>query len=200
MQSMKGFEEGVEFLPVNSTKQVEKRGRRRWVLLAALLLGLLLLALVVGLLVWHFQRECGGHPRMLQWAGACGRGRCLPGAAPQLLSRLGAGRDVQVQKIFNGYLRITNENFLDAYENSSSPEFLNLARKVTEAVSSLPGYGTRSHQYWGLRWEGPSLCLPCHESCPLPQLKLLYMEVPVLGPYYRKSAVTAFRWVSGTSG
>ena len=28
-----------------------------------------------------------------------------------------------------------------------------------------------------------------------PQLKLLYSGIPVLGPYYRKSAVTAFRWV-----
>lgn len=44
-------------------------------------------------------------------------------------------RNVRVQKIFNGYLRISNENFLDAYENSNSTEFVNLANKVKEAVS-----------------------------------------------------------------
>lgn len=48
-------------------------------------------------------------------------------------------RNVRVQKVFNGYLRITNENFLDAYENSSSTEFANLAKKVKEAVSPVPG-------------------------------------------------------------
>ncbi|EHB04128.1 Suppressor of tumorigenicity protein 14 [Heterocephalus glaber] len=120
-QNMKGFEESVEFLPVNNAKQVEKRGPRRWVVLAALLLGFLLLSLMVGLLVWHFQYQ-----------------------------------NVQVLKVFNGYLRVTNENFLDAYENSNSTEFINLAKKVKEA------------------------------------LKLLYSEVSVLGPYYRKSTVTAF--------
>ncbi|XP_004641484.2 suppressor of tumorigenicity 14 protein [Octodon degus] len=123
-ESMKGFEEeGVEFLPVNNAKQVEKRGPRRCVVLTSLLLGFLLLSLTVGLLVWHFQY------RKVQ---------------------------VQVQKVFNGYLRITNENFVDAYENSSSAEFINLAKKVKEA------------------------------------LKLLYLEVPVLGPYHRNSAITAF--------
>ena len=48
-------------------------------------------------------------------------------------------RNVRVQKVFNGYLRVTNENFLDAYENSSSTEFANLAKKVKEAVSPIPG-------------------------------------------------------------
>ena len=27
------------------------------------------------------------------------------------------------------------------------------------------------------------------------KLKLLYSEIPVLGPYHKESAVTAFRWV-----
>ncbi|XP_047546282.1 suppressor of tumorigenicity 14 protein isoform X2 [Lutra lutra] len=46
-------------------------------------------------------------------------------------------RNVRVQKVFNGYLRITNENFLDAYENSNSTEFANLANKVKEALKVL---------------------------------------------------------------
>lgn len=43
--------------------------------------------------------------------------------------------NVRVQKVFNGHLRITNENFLDAYENSNSTEFKSLANQVKEAVS-----------------------------------------------------------------
>lgn len=50
-----------------------------------------------------------------------------------------ADRDVRIQKVFNGYLRVTNENFLDAYENPNSTEFVELASKVKEAVSPRPG-------------------------------------------------------------
>lgn len=50
-----------------------------------------------------------------------------------------ADRNVRIQKVFNGHLRITNENFLDAYENSTSTEFISLASQVKEAVSLLPG-------------------------------------------------------------
>lgn len=103
-ENMNGCEEGVEFLPVNNAKKVEKRGPRRWVVLVALLFAFLLLSLLVGFLVWHFQY-----------------------------------REVQVQKVFNGYLRITNENFLDAYENSNSTEFMSLASKVKEALKLLYG-------------------------------------------------------------
>lgn len=55
---MNGFEEGVEFLPANNGKKVEKkRGPRRWVVLVAVLLAFLLLSLAAGLLVWHFHCE-----------------------------------------------------------------------------------------------------------------------------------------------
>ena len=54
---MNGFEEGVEFLPANNTRKVEKGGLRRWVVAVAVLAGLLVLSLVAGLLAWHFQRE-----------------------------------------------------------------------------------------------------------------------------------------------
>ncbi|XP_049634302.1 suppressor of tumorigenicity 14 protein [Suncus etruscus] len=110
-QSMNGFEEGIEFLPANNAKKVEKRGPRRWVVLLALLVGCLLLALATGLLVWwHLQNP-----------------------------------EVQEYKVFNGYLRITNENFLDAYEDPNSTEFANLAQKVKEALkvhySRIPALG-----------------------------------------------------------
>ncbi|XP_045151121.1 suppressor of tumorigenicity 14 protein [Echinops telfairi] len=120
-QNMNGFEEGVEFLPVNNAKKVEKRGPRRWVVLAAIIIGFVLLSLLTCVLVWYFQ----------YW-------------------------NVRVQKVFNGHLRIRNENFVDAYENSNSTEFAHLAHKVKEA------------------------------------LKLLYSEIPELGPYHKQSAVTAF--------
>lgn len=57
---MNGFEEGVEFLPANNTKKVEKRGPRRWVVLVAVLFSFLLLSLMAGLLVWHFHCEYSG--------------------------------------------------------------------------------------------------------------------------------------------
>jgi hypothetical protein len=137
---------------------------------------------------------------------------------------------VRVQKVFNGYLRIKNENFLDAYENSNSTEFINLANKVKEAVSLRGGEAELSPAVclappgkdhfssslrlrslgWGVAyrreahvpggegaiwaWGSSHYCpLACHEPCPFSQLKLLYSEVPVLGPYHKKSAVTAFR-------
>lgn len=73
LQSMNGFEEGIEFLPANNAKKVEKRGPRRWVVLLALLVGCLLLALAVGLLVWwHLQGE---------WVWVCGVLVCVTGRA-----------------------------------------------------------------------------------------------------------------------
>uniref|UniRef100_A0A8C2PLW7 Matriptase n=1 Tax=Capra hircus TaxID=9925 RepID=A0A8C2PLW7_CAPHI len=120
-ENMNGCEEGVEFLPANNSRKVEKGGPRRWVVLVAVLAAFLALSLLAGLLAWRFQ-----------------------------------DRNVRVQKIFNGYLSVRNENFLDAYENSNSTEFANLAKKVKEA------------------------------------LKFLYSGIPVLGPYYKTSTVTAF--------
>lgn len=61
---MNGFEEGVEFLPVNNAKKVEKRGPRRCVVLVVLLVSFLFLSLVAGFLVWHF---------LCEYSGGCGR-------------------------------------------------------------------------------------------------------------------------------
>lgn len=63
-------------------------------------------------------------------------------------------RNVRVQKVFNGYLRVTNENFLDAYENPNSTEFAELANKVKEAVSPIPGLKLCScYLLPGLMWD-----------------------------------------------
>ncbi|XP_006901796.1 PREDICTED: suppressor of tumorigenicity 14 protein [Elephantulus edwardii] len=99
---MNGCEEAVEFLPVNNAKKVEKRGPRRWVVLAIVITVILLLSLLAGVLVWHLR-----------------------------------GGNVWVQKVFNGHLRIKNENFIDAYENSTTAEFAQLANQVKEALKLL---------------------------------------------------------------
>ncbi|XP_042656434.1 suppressor of tumorigenicity 14 protein isoform X3 [Tyto alba] len=46
-------------------------------------------------------------------------------------------RNVAVRKVFNGHLRVLNWDFLDAYENSSSPEFVMLAKKVKSTVEEI---------------------------------------------------------------
>lgn len=46
-------------------------------------------------------------------------------------------RKAPVQKVFNGHLRVLNWDFIDAYENSSSPEFTMLAKKVKSTVRAL---------------------------------------------------------------
>lgn len=39
-------------------------------------------------------------------------------------------KDLKLQKIYTGSLRITNQNFVDAYENRDSEEFKSLAKQV----------------------------------------------------------------------
>ncbi|XP_043937025.1 suppressor of tumorigenicity 14 protein [Protopterus annectens] len=51
---MTGYEEGLEFLPAMNTKKVEKSGPKKYIVIASVVLGALLLSLMVGLLVWHF--------------------------------------------------------------------------------------------------------------------------------------------------
>ncbi|XP_069644278.1 suppressor of tumorigenicity 14 protein isoform X1 [Haliaeetus albicilla] len=46
-------------------------------------------------------------------------------------------RNVPVRKVFNGHLRVLNWDFLDAYENSSSPDFIMLAKKVKSTVEEI---------------------------------------------------------------
>uniref|UniRef100_A0A8C3LST5 Suppressor of tumorigenicity 14 protein homolog n=1 Tax=Chrysolophus pictus TaxID=9089 RepID=A0A8C3LST5_CHRPC len=58
IQDMNNLEEGVEFLPAMNTKKMEKRGPKRRVVVAILVIAFLLISLVTGLLVWHFKCEC----------------------------------------------------------------------------------------------------------------------------------------------
>ncbi|XP_040390560.1 suppressor of tumorigenicity 14 protein isoform X1 [Cygnus olor] len=101
-EDMNNVEEGVEFLPAMNSKKMEKRGPKRRVVVAIMIVAFLLISLVTGLLVWHFKY-----------------------------------RNAPVQKVFNGHLRVLNWEFIDAYENSSSPEFTMLAKKVKSTVEEI---------------------------------------------------------------
>ncbi|XP_060643210.2 suppressor of tumorigenicity 14 protein [Anolis sagrei] len=46
-------------------------------------------------------------------------------------------RNANVQKYYNGHLRIVGQQFVDAYENSSTPEFAALARKVKGTILDI---------------------------------------------------------------
>ena len=46
-------------------------------------------------------------------------------------------KDVRVKKMYTGSMRITNQVFEDAYENSNSSEFKALAKQVTSQVRLL---------------------------------------------------------------
>lgn len=46
-------------------------------------------------------------------------------------------KDIRVKRIYTGSLKITNQVFEDAYENSSSPEFQALAKQVTNQLKEI---------------------------------------------------------------
>uniref|UniRef100_A0A8C6SBJ4 Suppression of tumorigenicity 14a n=1 Tax=Neogobius melanostomus TaxID=47308 RepID=A0A8C6SBJ4_9GOBI len=46
-------------------------------------------------------------------------------------------KDIRVKRIYTGSLKITNQVFEDAYENSSSPEFNALAKQVTNQLKQV---------------------------------------------------------------
>ncbi|XP_025039501.2 suppressor of tumorigenicity 14 protein homolog isoform X1 [Pelodiscus sinensis] len=46
-------------------------------------------------------------------------------------------RRAPIQKVYNGHLVIQNWNFIDAYENSSSPQFAALSKKVQHTIEEI---------------------------------------------------------------
>ncbi|KAK7883029.1 hypothetical protein WMY93_029203 [Mugilogobius chulae] len=46
-------------------------------------------------------------------------------------------KDIRVKRMYTGSLKITNQVFEDAYENSSSPEFKALAKQVTDELKDV---------------------------------------------------------------
>ncbi|XP_026143823.1 ST14 transmembrane serine protease matriptase a isoform X2 [Carassius auratus] len=102
--SDKDWDQAVTFLPASDNKKLEKkRGPGKVGIIVALVILAAVLALIVGLLVWHF------HFR----------------------------KDLKLQKIYTGSLKITNEQFVEAYKNQDSTEFKDLANKVMAQLKSL---------------------------------------------------------------
>ncbi|KAM7405386.1 hypothetical protein PAMP_012653 [Pampus punctatissimus] len=95
----------LQFLPASDSNQLEKKpGRRKKLWIGVILvLSAIALALLTGLLVWHF------HLRT----------------------------DIRVKRVYIGSMGITNKLFLVEYENSSSPQFSNLASKVNQQLKLI---------------------------------------------------------------
>ncbi|XP_067275825.1 ST14 transmembrane serine protease matriptase a [Pseudorasbora parva] len=113
--SDKDWDQAVTFLPAQDHKKLEKkRGPGKVGVIVGLVILAAVLALIVGLLVWHF------HFR----------------------------KDLKLQKIYTGTLRITNQDFVDAYENPESPEFQNLAKQVKSQLKSMYSESTLLSKYY----------------------------------------------------
>uniref|UniRef100_A0A8C6KT46 ST14 transmembrane serine protease matriptase a n=1 Tax=Nothobranchius furzeri TaxID=105023 RepID=A0A8C6KT46_NOTFU len=97
----KEFEASVQFLPASDPKKVEKsKGPGRTGAVIGVLIFAAVLALMTGLLIWHF------HFRKNDWA----------------------------KKMYSGSLKITDQTFQNAYEDSNTTEFQALAKQVLVEV------------------------------------------------------------------
>uniref|UniRef100_A0A672Q6G1 Suppressor of tumorigenicity 14 protein homolog n=1 Tax=Sinocyclocheilus grahami TaxID=75366 RepID=A0A672Q6G1_SINGR len=96
-----GLDETEQFLPASDAKKLQKkRISFRAMVAIGLPTALAIIALVTGLLVWHFHYRYNG----------------------------------RVRKLFSGYLTISSQTFSDAYENSNTTEYKELASKVSKQV------------------------------------------------------------------
>ncbi|XP_074538629.1 suppressor of tumorigenicity 14 protein homolog [Halichoeres trimaculatus] len=99
------WDANLQFLPASDSKHLEKKpGRRRklWIGVG-LLLAAVALALLTGLLVWHY------HLRS----------------------------DVRVKKVYIGAMGISNQPFLESYEDPDSPQFGKLASLVKQQLKLI---------------------------------------------------------------
>uniref|UniRef100_A0A671RXP0 Suppressor of tumorigenicity 14 protein homolog n=1 Tax=Sinocyclocheilus anshuiensis TaxID=1608454 RepID=A0A671RXP0_9TELE len=95
-----------QFLPASDAKKLQKkRISFRAMVAIGLPTALAIIALVTGLLVWHFHYRYNG----------------------------------RVRKLFSGYLTISSQMFSDAYENSNTTEYKELASKVSKQLKSIYG-------------------------------------------------------------
>ncbi|XP_054598570.1 ST14 transmembrane serine protease matriptase a [Nothobranchius furzeri] len=100
----KEFEASVQFLPASDPKKVEKsKGPGRTGAVIGVLIFAAVLALMTGLLIWHF------HFRKNDWA----------------------------KKMYSGSLKITDQTFQNAYEDSNTTEFQALAKQVLVELKSI---------------------------------------------------------------
>ncbi|XP_016356921.1 suppressor of tumorigenicity 14 protein homolog, partial [Sinocyclocheilus anshuiensis] len=95
-----------QFLPASDAKKLQKkRVSLRAIVAIGLPTALAIIALVTGLLVWHFHYRYNG----------------------------------RVRKMFSGYLTISSQTFSDAYENSNTIEYKELASKVSRQLKGIYG-------------------------------------------------------------
>ncbi|KAF0030157.1 hypothetical protein F2P81_016888 [Scophthalmus maximus] len=57
-------------------------------------------------------------------------------------------KDVRVKKMYSGSMRITNQGFEDAYENSNSTEFKALAKQVTSQLKAIYSRSPQLSKYY----------------------------------------------------
>ncbi|XP_067420058.1 suppressor of tumorigenicity 14 protein isoform X2 [Emydura macquarii macquarii] len=84
-------------------------------------------------------------------------------------------RRAPVQKVYNGHLVVPNLDFIDAYENSSTPEFTMLSKKVKETIEEI----YRSHSAIG----------PYHKETVI----TAFSEGSVIAYYWSVFIVPAYR-------
>uniref|UniRef100_A0A8C1WRC6 Suppression of tumorigenicity 14b n=1 Tax=Cyprinus carpio TaxID=7962 RepID=A0A8C1WRC6_CYPCA len=101
-----GLDQTEQFLPASDAKKLQKkRISFRAIMTIGLPTALAIIALVTGLLVWHFHYRYNG----------------------------------RVRKLFSGYLTISSQTFSDAYENSNTTEYKELASKVSKQLKGIYG-------------------------------------------------------------
>ncbi|KAL0972693.1 hypothetical protein UPYG_G00193570 [Umbra pygmaea] len=92
------------FLPTSDSKKLEKnRGPGKTGIVITVVVVAALIALLIGLLVWHF------HYR----------------------------DDTRIKKMYSGSMRITNQAFVDTYENPNTTEFKTLSKQVVKQLNDL---------------------------------------------------------------
>lgn len=94
----------------------------------------------------------------------------------------------RVKRMYSGSMRITNQAFINAYENSSTPEFKALAKQVISQVRMPPTSVCQHYFHFSFHfifYDFASISF---------QLKVVYSKSPQLSKYYRESTVQAFRY------
>lgn len=114
-KSDKDWDTSVQFLPASDNKKLEKKkGPGKVGAVIGVVIFALVVALMTGLLVWHF------HFR----------------------------KDVRHRRMYSGSMRITNQVFEEAYENSNSSEFKVLAKQVTSQLKSIYSKSPQLAKYY----------------------------------------------------
>uniref|UniRef100_A0A8C9ZCZ9 ST14 transmembrane serine protease matriptase a n=1 Tax=Sander lucioperca TaxID=283035 RepID=A0A8C9ZCZ9_SANLU len=111
----KDWDTSVQFLPASDNQKLEKKkGPGRVGAVIAVVVFAAVIALITGLLVWHF------HFR----------------------------DNVRLKRMYSGSMRITNQVFESAYENSTTSEFKALAQQVISQLKSIYSKSPQLNKYY----------------------------------------------------